>query len=204
MPENHVSPEPQDQRPAIISKLKVVWFSLWFVFVCVWFSDAGVDVIPMMILAYGILLWGAVWLIGLFVAVALWFSASRPRIDFRRACLRWSIDPAVIFLSGFLAFSGILCRVRFLLCRPAFDAYAAEVTAGRAEQHGFGTPRRRVGLFQVAETELHPDGVVRVITSGDFMDDAGFTFAPNHPPPVIGEDSYERISGNLYHWRRSW
>src|SRR4030095_1302464 len=109
-----------------------------------------------------------------------------------------------LLLSAALIFSGFLCSVRFRLSRPALDAYVAEVVAGRVQPHGYGTPRHWVGLFRVAETESLPDGVVRIITASDFLDDAGFTFSPVSPPPRVGEDSYTHITGAWYHWHRSW
>jgi hypothetical protein len=109
-----------------------------------------------------------------------------------------------MLVCGILVFSGVLCSIRFLLCRPFLDAYVAQIASGQLQPHGYGTPKHWVGLFRVAESELQPGGVVRMITASDFLDDAGFTYSPISPPPRIGEDSYTHIIGPWYHWHRSW
>jgi hypothetical protein len=36
------------------------------------------------------------------------------------------------------------------------------------------------------------------------VDDCGVVYSPTGEPPVVGEDSYEHISGPWWHWYRSW
>jgi hypothetical protein len=150
------------------------------------------------------MVWGVVWLIRLMVAFVRQRQGCTPRQPFGRELLYWGFEPAVLLLFAGLAFSGVFCTFRFRLCRPSLDAYVAKVANGRAQAHGFGTTERWVGLFRIRETELLSHGVVRIITSEDGFDDAGFTFAPAFPPPVVGEDSYTHITGSWWHWDRSW
>lgn len=182
----------------------VVLVIAWFVFVVGCFSDAGSGFFPPLVLFFGSLLWGSIWLVRLIVSLVRQWRGSVPRQILRHAALYWGLEPAAILLCGVLALSGILCHARFRLCRPALDAYVTDVVAGRVQPHGYGTPKRWVGLFRVIETELQPDGVVRIITAREYLDDAGFTFSPVSPPPRIGEDSYYHITGPWYHWHRSW
>jgi hypothetical protein len=155
-------------------------------------------------LVYGSLLWGVIWLLRLVVTVVRQQRGSVPRQTLRHALVHWGVEPVVLLLCGVLAFTGILGHIRFRLCRPSLDAYVAEVVSGRVQPHGYDSPKRWVGLFHVAETELQPHGVVRIITASVFLDDAGFTYSPVSPPPRIGEDSYEHITGYWYRWHRSW
>jgi hypothetical protein len=63
---------------------------------------------------------------------------------------------------------------------------------------------RLVGLFRVREVELLPNGVVRMITASCMFDDCGLAFSRGGPPPVVGEDSYDRITPAWWQWERSW
>lgn len=182
----------------------VILISAWFVFVLGCFSDAGSDILSYLVLVYGSLLWGFIWLVRLIVSIVRQRRGSVPRQTLRHAVLYWGFEPVTLLLCGVLALSGVLYHVRFRLCRPSLDAYVADVIAGRVQPHSYGTTKHWVGLFRIAETELQPDGVVRIITAATFLDDAGFTFSPVSPPPRIGEDTYHHITGSWYHWNRSW
>jgi hypothetical protein len=182
----------------------VVLVCAWFVFVVCAFSDAGSSLPSFVVLVYCGLLWGVVWLIRFVVFLARQRRGSIPVQPFRRALLYWSFEPAALCLTAVLVYTGILYHLRFRLSRPALESYAAEIVAGRKQPHGFATPRRWVGLYRVRETELLPDGVVRIITAPSGFDDAGFTSSPVSSPPVVGEDSYTHITGSWYHWHRSW
>ena len=182
----------------------VVLASLWLLFVVVFFSDAGSDFLPILVLFYGSLLWGGIWLIRLIVWLVRQRNVSFSRQTRERAFAYWGIEPATLLLCGVLAVTGVLYHVRFRLCRSSLDVYAAEVVAGRILSQDRNAPKRWVGLFRVSETELLPGETVRVITASDFMDDAGFVSSPGSPPPRVGEDTYRHITGPWYHWHRSW
>ena len=182
----------------------VVLVSLWLLFVVVFFSDAGSDIFAFLVLFYGSVLWGGIWLVRLIVSLVRQRKGSIPRQTPQRALIYWGFEPAALLVCGVLAVTGVLYQVRFRLCRSALEAYAADVVAGRITPQEHGAPKRWVGLFRVAETELLPGDIVRLITAADFMDDAGFVCSPGVPPPRIGEDTYRRITGSWYHWHRSW
>ena len=194
----------KNEPPRLLPIPVVVLISGWFVFVVICFSDAGSDLLALLTLVYGGLLWGFIWLVRLAVSRVRQQRGSIPRQTTRRALLYWGFEPAALLLCGVLALTGVLCDVRFRLSRSSLDAYVADVVAGRVQPHGTSASPHWVGLFRIAETELQPDGVVRIITASDFLDDAGFTYSPVSPPPRLGEDYYTHITGSWYHWRRSW
>ena len=194
----------EDNKTSLLPIPVVVLVSAWFVFIVCAFSDAASGLLPFVVLVYGGSLWGVVWLIRLVVSFVRQRRGSIPREPLIKALLHWSFEPCALLLSAALAFTDVLCDMRFHLSHRALDSYAAEVVAGRAQPHGVGTPPRWVGLYGVRETELLPDGVVRIITCPDGFDDAGFTRSPVSPPPVVGADSYTRITGSWYYWHRSW
>ena len=187
-----------------ISVPVIVLISSWILFVVVSFSDAGSGMLPCLVMVYGSWIWVLIWLVRLIVSLVRQHRGSSPHQPLSPRVLYWSLEPVALGLCGVLAFSGVLYQVRFRLCRPALEAYAADVVAARVQPHGYGTPKRWVGLFRVAETELQPGGVVRLITAVDGFDDAGFTFSPVAPPLRLGEDSYQHMVGGWYHWHRSW
>jgi hypothetical protein len=150
------------------------------------------------------LLWLFVWLIRLIVSLIRQRRGTIARLGLRHALRYWGVEPAALLLCGVLAISGVLFYPRFWLCRASLDAYVADVVAGRVQPHGNETPRHWVGLFRVSEVELQPGGVVRMITTPVFLDDAGLTYSPVSAPPRIGEDSYRHITGAWYRWHRSW
>jgi hypothetical protein len=193
-----------NEMPRLVPIAVVVLLSAWFVFVVVCFSDAGIDLGPLLVLVYGSLLWGFIWLVRLIVSLVRQRRGSIPRQRLRRALGYWGIEPVALLLCGLLAYTGELYHVRFWLSRTSLDAYVADVVTGRVQPHGHGTPKRWVGLFHIVETELQPGGVVRIITTSAFLDDAGFTYSPVSPPPSSGEDSYHHITDSWYHWYRSW
>lgn len=185
-------------RPVVILAI------LWFVFIVCASSDAAIEFRCVLVLFYGGLLWGIVWLVRFIVFLVRQRRGSIPRPPFRRALFYWGFEPVFLVLSLLIPVSGLFCLIRFSLCRPALDSYVAEVVAGRVQAQKYGDSKRWVGLFRVRETELLPDGVVRIITASAFQDDAGFTYSPVSPPPIIGEDVYNHMTGAWYHWHRSW
>lgn len=196
--------KPKNELPRLVPIPVAILLSALFVFVVICFSDAAADSGPVVALVYGSLIWGAIWLVRFVVTVVRQRRGSIPRPTRRYALVHWGVEPVVLLLCGVLALTGVLYHVRFRLCRPALDAYVADVFAERVQPHGFDSPKRWVGLFHVAETELQKNGVVRIITTSTFVDDAGFTYSPTSPPPRIGEDSYDHITGSWYRWYRSW
>ena len=182
----------------------VVLLAVWCVFIFVAFCDAGSELLVVLPIFYGGLLWGIVWVVRLIRFLMKQRSGLAPEMPRGRALFYWGIEPATFVFTVALGLSGIFWQIRFRLSASAFDAYAAEVIAGRVALQRRDSDKRWVGLFRVKETELLEDGVVRLITAADGFDDAGFARSPNSPPPIVGEDSYTHIVGPWYRWHRSW
>jgi hypothetical protein len=161
---------------------------IW-VLASIWFgSDSGISVPGLLIVVDGAGLFLFVWLVLLVVA---WKRKERVKAA-------W-LEPAVIAVVLAAIYSGALFHLRFLASRRSLDRYVAQTIATR-ESHRTPT---NVGLFMARETEVLPNGVVRIITTPCMFDDCGIVFSRT-PPPVIGEDHYASLTGSWWRWSRSW
>jgi hypothetical protein len=151
-------------------------------------SNSGISVIGLLSSVYGAAALLLVWLV---VVILAW--RRKERLE------RVWLEPAVIAVVLAAIYSGGLFRLRFLASRPALDRYVARTLAA-------GVSHRKpthVGLFVARETEVLPNGVVRIITASCMFDDCGVVFARTDPP-VVGEDQYDPLAGHWWQWRRSW
>jgi len=191
-----------EQRARIGQWITRAPIGIWALVVLWLGSDAGFNMLAFLLAHFGGLLLLGWWA----VRLVIWLTA-RPRsqvgesVPIRRHFLRWLWEPVTIVACWAVAFTGILFPARFAVSRPALDRYVTEV---RERGDSTPPPGRIVGLFKVREVELRPDGVVRLITTSCMLDDCGMAYSPKGPPPVIGEDSYRHLSGNWWHWFRSW
>ncbi|MGA2855035.1 MAG: hypothetical protein ABSE90_13015 [Verrucomicrobiota bacterium] len=176
--------------------------SVWLIFVAICFSNEGSSFLVFLIAFFGSIFWMIVWLIRLI----MWFFRRRKETTrlLHQPFLYWSFEPAVLILSVVLVFSGAFSSVRFWMSKSALQAYAENVRSGHISPSGRNEKGRHVGFYTVTETELVTNRVVRLITSADYLDDAGFVYAPSNAPPVLGEDYYTHIAGAWWHWHRSW
>lgn len=194
---------------SLFSPRVTVPFSLfWLVFVLIAFSDAAAHYL-IVALTFGVLgLWGLSWLVrGMAMLIAFFISRfqhepSKSVKPWKLLCL--GIEPVAIGLSLALIFFNISTSIRLQLSESALTSYVQEVQAGRRSQQPSGNPPRRVGLFDIKETELLADGTVRLITAEDFVDHAGLVYSPKQQPPIQGEDTYRHLYGSWWHWQRSW
>ena len=197
-------PEPCDSRPhpglAGVPASGLVLAGIWFVFVTIEFSNAGIDLLVFLGAVFGSLLWGLIWL----VRIVLMHAKTPSTGSLRQLLLYWGFEPAVFAFSILLLAMDAPANARFLLSRAALDTYAENVIAKRTEPQDFGSPIRRVGLYSIYETELLPGDIVRVITSRDGFNDAGFAFSPDTTPPKTSLDSYRSLNAGWWHWSRIW
>jgi hypothetical protein len=178
------------------SRLTVPFSLFWLVFI----------LIALTIWVVG--LWGLSWLVRVIITLAAFFI-SRYQQEPSKPVKPWTllylgIEPVAIGLSLALILFNIPTSIRLKLSESALTSYVREVQAGRRSSQAGGDPTRRVGLFDVKETELLDGGIVRLITTEDFVDHAGFVYSPQQQPPVRGEDSYRHLYGSWWHWQRSW
>lgn len=172
---------------------------LWVLFVTVAHSDAGWSV-GVFLLCYGVsVVWGSAWLIRLVVYAlkSRWGVVTK-----RRRLAYWAIEPLALILAVVISNSEVPFYLRFMASRPSLERYVKSMKDPERDS------RIWVGLYLLRDrTEMLPDGVVRFITChSGFGDHAGFAFAPNSSPPVIGEDSYTKLpfAEGWYHWHLSW
>jgi hypothetical protein len=160
-------------------------------------SDAGLTLPVTLALVFGsgalLLLW--VLRLGLHLLVTR-------RTPERRRIRRVVAEPVVLLLCLLFSWSGAAFWVRFMLSRPSLSGYVT--TAPPTIASGSFKPGTRVGLFWLREAEVHPHGIVRVITAECGLNDCGLVYSPAGAPPVIGEDVYTALGGAWYHWFRSW
>jgi hypothetical protein len=166
----------------------MVCLSIWLL-ASSWFgSDSGISVRCLLVIVGGAALLLLTWLVLIVVA---W----RRKQHMERVWL----EPAMTALVFAVIYSGALFHLRFLASRHALDSYVAQAIAA-GESHRKQT---NVGRFVARETEVLPNGVVRIITASCMFDECGIAFSRTKPP-VVGEDRYDHLSDNWWRWWRSW
>lgn len=180
----------------------VIIACIWLAYVGIAFSNVGTNLTAFLIAFCGGIIWIVVWLIRMIV----WWLCRKKRIaqPLRQPVLYWSFEPTILILSAALVFSGLLSSVRFHLSKSALQIYAEAVRSGRISPNGQGEQGRHVGLYTATETELVTNGVVRLITSENGFNDAGFVYSPSNTPPVLGEDYYVQAADSWWYWYRNW
>ena len=172
----------------LVRRALMVCLLVWLL-ASIWLgSNSGISVLGLFVIVGGGVLLLVVWLVTFFTAIAR-------KQQLQRA---W-IEPLLTLVALAIVYSGALFRLRLLASKPSLDRYVAQVIAS-------GTSHRkltRVGLFVARETEVLPNGVVRIITTPCMFDECGVAFSQSKPP-IIGEDRYEHIAGNWWRWWRSW
>lgn len=188
-------------------RLTILFSLFWLVFVLISFSDAAAHYLVVAFIACVFVFWGLSWLVRaiiLLVTVLRSRQHQSPQSERRWKLLHPGIELAAMELSLALIFFNIPLGIRLKLSESALTNYVQEVRAGRRSPQHWGDPTRRVGLFDVKETELLGGGIVRVITAEDFIDHAGLVYSPQQTPPIRGEDTYRHLYGAWWHWERSW
>jgi hypothetical protein len=176
----------------------------WSIFILVAFSNAGTDMFVAVAVLGAIVLWG----LALLIRALLWLiSRSSPKNTTQSKSISawgWAIEAFAIVSSIGLINWQIPLMLRIKLSEPHLVAYIRSIDRDKLTRRSTNYPSRRVGLFQLRETEPLDNGVVRFITAKDFIDDAGFVYSPNRQPPIKGEDSYRHLYGDWWYWHRSW
>jgi len=172
----------------LFRRVLIVCVALWL-FASIWLgSNSGISVPGLFVIVGGAVLLLVLWLVTFIVSVA-----RKQRL--RR---RW-IEPLVTLVALAAIYSGALFHLRFLASRPFLERYVAQMNAAGASHRKLA----HVGLFVARETEVLPNGVVRIITTPCMFDECGVVFSRSKPL-VIGEDRYEHVAGNWWRWWRSW
>jgi hypothetical protein len=189
------------------AKVSVLLSICWLTFIFIAFSDAATNILVTACVCLALLIWGASLLVRAILLLVLTRS-SRWRYEHRGAEIEqswgWTIEILVLLLSVILLSCQIPFIIRLKLSETALTEYIQAVKYGSRSLTSTAYPLRWVGLFRVKETELLDGGIVRMITTDAFLDDAGFVYSPNRQPPIQGEDSYRHLYGDWWYWHRSW
>lgn len=173
----------------IALRRKLIACLLAWVLVSIWLgSNSGISVPGLIVIVGGAVLVLSAFLVTFFVA-----RARKQRLQ------RAWLEPLVMIVALLTIYSGALFHLRLLASKPYLDRYAAQMIASGNSHR----KRTQVGLFVARETEVLPNGVVRIITTPCMFDECGVTFSRTKPP-IIGEDRYEHVAGNWWQWWRSW
>ena len=172
---------------------------IWSVVAIVAHSDAGVAFPLWMLLFASLLVIGIGWLLALAVATFTARPPDRTRGDVLRSWLR---VPLPILVTLALIWLSVPLRVRLFLSGPALQQSAAYLSRQPPPRFQDGPPW--VGLFRVREFSQF-GGELRFLTSScGFVDNCGLVFSPNGPPPNRGEDTFEHLYAEWWHWHQSW
>ncbi len=189
------------RRPWMFFKLYILVSVAWVIFCWIIFSNSGVSTISTVITVYIVGIWGIAWLIRLLVY--FWRKGNRGP---QKTLFYWLFEPTVIVVSLLLSYAGVFSFIRFTLSEQALTRYVEDVRTGKVNiAFKFNHPPRKIGLYTVSQTDLMPDGTVRVITSlHGLLDKAGFANSSHNPPPRRGEDTYKHIYQQWWYWHESW
>jgi len=180
----------------VVSVITVAAFVLWAAYLVVVGSDAGVPFFPALI----VLGCGGAAVLLLWVLRMILHLVSTRHARERRRVRRLVAEPMVLLVCLAFVLSGAAFWVRFMLSRSSLNHYVAAFSNGTRGSSG---PAVRVGLFWLRDTEVLPQGAVRMITTEcGVVDTCGVVYSPTGRPPVIGEDVYESLGGPWYHCYR--
>jgi hypothetical protein len=139
------------------------------------------------------------WILALSIAALTARSPDRTRGDAVRSWIRVPIPIVVTFL---LIWLSVPLRARLFLSGPALRQSAAYLS--QLPQSRFQEQPQWIGLFRVREFSQF-DGELRFLTNScGLVDNCGLVFSPNGRPPNRGEDTFEHLYGEWWHWHQSW
>jgi hypothetical protein len=176
----------------------------WWIFILIAFSNAATDLFVVMAVLFIAMCWGVALLIRVVLTIGSHMSPEMRARSELRISWSWAIETFTLFGSFCLISLHIPFILRIKLSEPDLAAYIRAVNDPKLTDRVTKYPSRRVGLFQIKETERLDGGIVRMITTDAFLDDAGFVYSPNRQPPIRGEDSYRHLYGDWWYWHRSW
>ncbi|HET7216759.1 MAG TPA: hypothetical protein VFJ02_01865 [Vicinamibacterales bacterium] len=173
--------------------------TVWSLAVLIAHSDAGVA-FPTWMILFALTILVVVWSsIGLGLAV---LEAARESGDVRLASAVWTKSLACVALTFAALWLMVPLRARLFLSGPALRQSTAYLAALPSERLHSSPPW--IGLFRVREFAQY-EGELRFLTSAcGFVDTCGIVYSPGGRPPNRGEDSFQHIYGEWWHWRQSW
>jgi hypothetical protein len=172
---------------------------VWSVVAIVAHSNAGVAFPLWTVLFVSLLAIAIGWTLALSIATI----TARPPDRARRDVLRsWIRIPLPILLTLGLIWFALPLRMRLFFSGPALQqsgAYLAQLPQSRFQEHP-----QWIGLFRVRAFSQFGDELRFLTGSCGLVDNCGLVFSPNGPPPNRGEDTFEHLYGDWWHWHQSW
>jgi len=172
---------------------------VWSVVALVAHSDTGVAFPLWMILAGTLFLVMFAWLIGVILAIALRSSSNRRLADTLRF---WLAIPIPIALTLLLIWLSIPLRARLFFSGPALHQSAAYLTQLQPNRLRQRPPW--VGLFRVREFSQFGSELRFLTSECGLVDSCGLVYSPGGRPPNRGEDTFEHLYAEWWHWHQSW
>lgn len=170
----------------------------WSLAALVHHSGAGVSFPAWMVLTAVTLLVGVWALAGLIVSA---LKAWRDGADARLASAVWIRNLAWIAATLAALWLMLPLRTRVFFSGPALRGSVAYLLALPDERLESSPPW--IGLFRVRAFEQYDDELRFVTGSCGFADTCGLVYSPGGRPPNRGEDSFEHLYAEWWHWRRS-
>jgi hypothetical protein len=134
--------------------------------------------------------------IGFVWMVAFIIGSQDTRLIFsRRAWARWTLPPAIFFISVALMMSGVPADARFELSKPAFDQAAVNARAGTSYGPGW------IGLINVEDVRLDGDATFFDVSEPD----SGYSCVyANFPSQTDAVNSWLRNTYKLHGYGGGW
>ena len=162
----------------------------WLLATFVALSQAGVNLILLIVTVYG----GAAMLVCWLVLLSTSAAVRGVRLSLRLA------PAGAVILAAMMLFFGQapnpLFRARFELSRSRFAAAAED-----CRKQSVCEPSR-VGLFPVMRSYVSQDQVLFITASFGLIDSCGVVYAPS-APPQSSENRYTPLGGGWYHIHQS-
>lgn len=113
--------------------------------------------------------------------------------------LTWAMPPLAILLAMLGAWSDTPLRLRLIAGQGPLLRHAVTLRddPSRATEEG----GHEYGIFAVQESSV-VSGQVRLITTPCGADSCGLVYSPDGEPVVVTRDSFRRLWGPWWHWRR--
>jgi hypothetical protein len=206
--DSDAEPRPENYRKhSVLSIVMCAIGALWFAAA---FSNGWPNMTELGLAGLWVAIWGVAWL----ARIGAYISRVRDgRQKPNRTWRHWCLEPVVLLALVVLAMSGVFTEMRLRWSAAAMEKYARERIGqfGAWPTHpgpkGDITRRpekgRRLGLYEILESEILFDGGVRFRTKSFLFGKGGFDFyAGGRKPSTPAGDQYRHVYGGWYQWKK--
>jgi hypothetical protein len=142
----------------------------------------------------------ATWLVGALICIGFAHRRKRGSLAGGIAWRQWLKLPVITGLTIAVLWFGLPWRLTFWLSRSAMDGFAARAMPVPVGTH---LPDTWVGLYRARNVWRTQNGVQFWVRGSGFVDQEGWAYFPNGPPPPTKDDTFTHVAGSWYllHWR---